>query len=348
MIVEFAAVTLSTAILIAASILPYIGLRRGLDSPSRSPKALNGLSLSNCFACGIFLGTCFLGLIPHVQMQEGVILKQLNITEPHSQEYPYLRTNFVILAGFLIILLIEQIAFICAPSSHNTLSTDAHYHHPEQPVPRQQNGLRDSDLNQPLVNLDSESEQDELEEIQFRTALATHPPHDHSDDEHGHHHHHHILPGETGSIEYILLLIALSVHSIFEGIALGAQKELNGFMKFLLSVMIHEVLCSFAYGVSLSKQRIPLKKAFGSILFLSFSLPIGILIMAWIGTFEALTALIFRFVLEGIAAGIFIYVASIEMLSTEIPHLPSKAGFVKAVIVVSGAAVFFFINLLLT
>uniref|UniRef100_A0A914Y7R8 Uncharacterized protein n=1 Tax=Panagrolaimus superbus TaxID=310955 RepID=A0A914Y7R8_9BILA len=245
-----------------------------------------------------------------------------------------------------------MIAFICAPSSsHNTVLTDAHYHHPEQySAPRQINGLSEGDINQPLVDLDSESDQDDLEEIQFRTVVPSHHQHlhDHSDDEHEHGHHHHILPGETGSIEYILLLIALSVHSIFEGIALGAQQELNGFMKFLLSVMVHEVLCSFAYGVSLSKQRIPLKKALGSILFLSFSLPIGILVMAWIGTFEALTALIFRFVLEGIAAEIFIYVASIEMLSTEIPHLPSKAGFVKAFVVVIGAAAFFFINLLLT
>uniref|UniRef100_A0AC34GT72 Uncharacterized protein n=1 Tax=Panagrolaimus sp. ES5 TaxID=591445 RepID=A0AC34GT72_9BILA len=291
MIVEFAAVSLSTAILIAASILPYIGLRRGVDSPRSSgrPKALNGLALSNCFACGIFLGTCFLGLIPHVQMQEGVILKQLNISDPHSQEYPYLRTNFVILAGFLTILLIEQIAFICAPSpSQSTILTDAHYHHPEQAATsttRQNNGLHDADINEPLVNLDSDSDQDDLEEIQFRTVVPSnaHHLHDHSDDEHEHGHHHHILPGETGSIEYILLLIALSVHSIFEGIALGAQQELNGFMKFLLSVMVHEVLCSFAYGVSLSKQRIPLKKALGSILFLSFSLPIGILVMAWVG-----------------------------------------------------------------
>jgi hypothetical protein len=67
-----------------------------------------------------------------------------------------------------------------------------------------------------------------------------------------------------------------------------------------------------------------------------------------IGTFEALTSLIFRFVLEGIAAGIFIYVASIEMLSTEIPHFPSKSGFIKALTVVIGAAIFFYINLLLT
>jgi zinc transporter ZupT len=278
MIVEFAAVSLSTAILIAASILPYIGLRRGSESPHGKPKALSGLALSNCFACGIFLGTCFLGLIPHVQMQENVILKQLNISDPHSQEYPYLRTNFVILSGFLIILLIEQVAFLCAPNSAST--TDAHYHPPDIAA-RQNNGLHDSDSNQPLVLLDSDSEPDELEEIQFRTAEPQHPHHDHSHDEHGGHHHH-VLPGDTGSIEYILLLIALSVHSIFEGIALGAQKEFNGFMKFLLSIMVHEVLCSFAYGVSLSKQKIPLKKAFGSILFLSFSLPIGLLIMLWV------------------------------------------------------------------
>ena len=110
MIIEFAAVALSAGILIAASVLPYIGLRRGIDSPHARPKALSGLAMSNCFACGIFLGTCFLGLIPHVQMQEGVILNQLNVTSPHSQEYPYLRTNFVILMGFLIILLIEQVS----------------------------------------------------------------------------------------------------------------------------------------------------------------------------------------------------------------------------------------------
>ena len=110
MIIELAAVAFSTAILIAASILPYFGLRRGVESNGTGRSKLNGLSLSNCFACGIFLGTCFLGLIPHVQEEQTEILKQLNITDPHSSEYPYLRTNFVILAGFLIILMIEQVS----------------------------------------------------------------------------------------------------------------------------------------------------------------------------------------------------------------------------------------------
>lgn len=182
--------------------------------------------------------------------------------------------------------LLFQLVFICTPKSNHShdhhLLGDAHYSIDSS---RQRSNHVEQDLNQPLVDLDSDSDND-LEEIQFRgfdPASSTNNPsrletgrneHDHSG-----HHHHHVLPGETASIEYILLLVALSVHSIFEGIALGAQKDFTNFMKFLLSIMVHEVLCSFAYGVNLSKQRIPLKKAIGSILFLSTSLPMGLFIM---------------------------------------------------------------------
>lgn len=110
MILEATAVALSTGILIVASILPYITLNRGSDTSKSQQNSLNGLSLSNCFACGIFLGTCFLGLMPHVAMQESIILRQLNVTDHSDHEsYPYLRANVVILSGFILILLIEQV-----------------------------------------------------------------------------------------------------------------------------------------------------------------------------------------------------------------------------------------------
>jgi len=355
MILEATAVALSTGILIVASILPYVTLNRGSDASRSQPKALNGLSLSNCFACGIFLGTCFLGLMPHVAMQESTILRQLNVSDPGDRHaYPYLRANVIILSGFVLILLIEQLVFMCSPKENsNNCHGDAQYIVGDRSARSEMRHL-EREMNEPLVNLSSSD--DDLEEIQFRGYESSRQPQNNRDGashvHHGHsghsHHHHHVLPGEANSIEYILLLVALSIHSIFEGIALGAQKEFVDFMKFLFSVMIHEVLCSFAYGVSLSKQKIPLKKAFGSILFLSFSLPLGLVIMAGIGTFEALTALIIKFILEGLAAGIFIYVAAIEMLATEIPHEPEKAGFIKALVVLSGAALFFFINLALS
>uniref|UniRef100_A0A7E4ZU75 Zinc/iron permease n=1 Tax=Panagrellus redivivus TaxID=6233 RepID=A0A7E4ZU75_PANRE len=354
MILELCAVGLSTAILIAASALPYITLSGGGTSRS-PPKPLNGLSLSNCFACGIFLGTCFIGLIPHVQMQEGVILAQLNVTTgSESHAYPYLRSNVIILTGFVLILVIEQLAFLCTPShshTHSILNNEAHFHANSTTTT---SSRHDHEISEPLVNLSSDfdDDDDDLEEIQFRTVQNQRGHvrgfEDEDEEHHGGHHHHHVLPGDANSIEYLLLLVALAVHSIFEGIALGAQRNTIDFMKFLFSVMIHEVLCSFAYGVSLCKQRIPFRKAWGSILFLSFTLPMGMGIMAIIGTFEALTALIFRFVLEGLAAGTFIYVASIEMLAAEIPHVPEKAGFVKALFVVFGALVFFFLNILLS
>lgn len=110
MILESVAIIFSTGILIIASILPYLTLKREPESPRNhvTKSSLSGLSLCNCFACGIFLGTCFLGLMPHVSMQEKIILKQLNVTEG-SRDYPYLRTELVILVGFLLILIIEQV-----------------------------------------------------------------------------------------------------------------------------------------------------------------------------------------------------------------------------------------------
>lgn len=188
-----------------------------------------------------------------------------------------------------------QLVFLCSPKeSSHTSHGDAQYTVVDRSSRSEMHHL-EHEMNQPLVHL--ESSDDDMEEIQFRGYESNREPQDnhlgHSHAHHGHnghsHHHHHVLPGETNSIEYILLLVALSIHSIFEGIALGAQKEFVDFMKFLFSVMIHEVLCSFAYGVNLSKQKIPLKKAFGSILFLSFSLPLGLVIMAGVSYLKTIS-----------------------------------------------------------
>jgi hypothetical protein len=46
--------------------------------------------------------------------------------------------------------------------------------------------------------------------------------------------------------------------------------------------MLHEVLCSFAYGVNLANQRVSTRAAFLSILFLSFSIPLGMVLMAMV------------------------------------------------------------------
>ena len=53
--------------------------------------------------------------------------------------------------------------------------------------------------------------------------------------------------------------------------------------------------------------------------------------------------------LEGLAAGIFIYVACVEMLAEELSHdKKDRSGFVKALAVTLGAVVFFVLNVLIS
>lgn len=61
---------------------------------------------------------------------------------------------------------------------------------------------------------------------------------------------------------------------------------------------------------------------------------------------KTFTALLIRFVLEGFAAGTFIYVACVEMLSSELSghEHDIKQGLSKALAVIIGVFAFFFVN----
>lgn len=69
--------------------------------------------------------------------------------------------------------------------------------------------------------------------------------------------------------------------------------------------------------------------------------------MGFLSNAEQMTALVAKLILEGLAAGTFIYVACVEMLAHEIQHEHSSAGFFKGLSVCLGAFAFFAFNYLL-
>ena len=82
--------------------------------------------MANCLACGIFLSTCFLGLLPHVRHQE-MVLRGMNGTgsskeSSQSQSFlsPMISTEVIVLLGFLLILLIEQVSSDSAETLNRT------------------------------------------------------------------------------------------------------------------------------------------------------------------------------------------------------------------------------------
>ncbi|PAV67015.1 hypothetical protein WR25_18368 [Diploscapter pachys] len=334
---EIIAAGLIFVTLVLCTLAPYCYL---LSSSRNEARHNSLLSVANCLACGIFLSTCFLGLLPHVRHQE-MVLRGTNGTgnskEPsQSQAFlsPMITTESVVLLGFLLILLIEQAVAMCSSSSsanspqhsghhsHSRLATscDANGNDPVKRLPTLRNLLERSDDvtggdedGLPLVDtslLDDEDEQD----IVFRSGSPG------MQTGSGMHGHSHSLPlsSEGLTARTLFLFLGLSIHSLFEGIALGVQKERSDFINVLIAIMFHEVLCCVAYGVSMAQQRTSTRAALPTVLILSATIPAGMLIAIIVDQVDTANTNVVRFVLEGLAAGTFVYVACVEMLAAEL------------------------------
>jgi len=60
--------------------------------------------------------------------------------------------------------------------------------------------------------------------------------------------------GEDSFLRCVVLLLALGVHSLFEGVAIGLQDDLWTLVSLAIGVGLHGVLMAFALGVSLARQ----------------------------------------------------------------------------------------------
>uniref|UniRef100_A0A8C2E8C2 Zinc transporter ZIP3 n=1 Tax=Cyprinus carpio TaxID=7962 RepID=A0A8C2E8C2_CYPCA len=107
------------------------------------------------------------------------------------------------------------------------------------------------------------------------------------------HHHGHFHPTElthAGPLRLASLVLALSAHSVFEGLALGLQEEGAELGTLFIGVAIHETLM----------------------------IPLGIGIGMGIQTVQHLAESILSVVLQGLAASTFLFVTFFEILSREL------------------------------
>ncbi|GMT15164.1 hypothetical protein PFISCL1PPCAC_6461 [Pristionchus fissidentatus] len=346
--------------LIFFSLLPYCGLSVG----ARSKNGALLLSLCNCVACGIFLSTCFLGLIPHVIMQERAIRQSWgtpaagaanihmehdgaaakNMTGGLSSTADFLlNTQLLVLAGFVVILMIEQFIFACSGHSHSHCEGGggghSHLHNEDDGEMRLHRLVGDS-ASAPLVDgLFDEDDDDDMDAIVFRKEGGV----DHASPQlaGGHGGHSHSVSLSSGlSLRTLFLLLGLSVHSLFEGLALGLQAEGADFYSMMFAIMLHEILCCLAYGVSLAQQRAPTGAAVVSVLVLSACIPAGMLVALVVSMVEGSSAVVIRFVLEALAAGTFVYVACVEMLANELQQLQGRNGVAASFAVAAGVLLF--------
>uniref|UniRef100_A0A915B1A6 Zinc transporter ZIP3 n=3 Tax=Parascaris univalens TaxID=6257 RepID=A0A915B1A6_PARUN len=258
------------------------------------------LSLLSCFAGGVFLATCFLDVIPHVNGNFHVFNKNSSL----NTRYPLPELLFCI--GFFAVYLLEELCLRLF--AHKTPSTHSH--------------TRASEAHEERLNAFgcSECECDGRDKIQTKNcgdgmdSIAYGQLRKVSSIAES------LNKAETTTLQSITFAAAMSFHSILEGLALGVQDSTTGIMSLFISLMIHKGIEAFSVGLQISKSNSRrLKVAAITILIYSLMTPVGSIIGMCIQNSNLQSVLKEGLVtvLEALAVGTFIYVTFFEVLAAE-------------------------------
>jgi len=113
----------------------------------------------------------------------------------------------------------------------------------------------------------------------------------------------------------LALTIALSIHSLFEGIVFGIQKNHSSTLNVMIAIISHKPLETLFVAIVMVKEKVSNLVYILLIIAVGVSTPIGIGIGVVVQNSEA-PALLFA-VFTALAAGSFIYIATTEIIAEE-------------------------------
>jgi zinc transporter ZupT len=140
--------------------------------------------------------------------------------------------------------------------------------------------------------------------------------------EHQHHHHHeHVAEHMHGSLlASVILLFALSIHSIFEGIAIGISSNRTDVISTTTAVLAHKAFAGYALGSSMVASQMNEQHFFVLVSVFAFCSVLGIFlgmifeqVISSSGKDSTATGFI-----QAIVAGTFLYVSIVEIALKEI------------------------------
>eukprot|EP01091_Cochliopodium_minus_P021445 TRINITY_DN980_c0_g1_i2.p1 TRINITY_DN980_c0_g1~~TRINITY_DN980_c0_g1_i2.p1 ORF type:complete len:288 (-),score=73.64 TRINITY_DN980_c0_g1_i2:35-898(-) len=115
-----------------------------------------------------------------------------------------------------------------------------------------------------------------------------------------------------------ILFLAVSIHSIIEGVTLGIQSNVNQMIPILTAILSHKWTDTMALGINLARVETPFKKYLIEIILVSFMTPFGVLLGSAIdlSVSDDVSEFISAIVLA-VATGTFIYVAVVDIILPE-------------------------------
>ncbi|XP_066996021.2 zinc transporter ZIP1 [Anabrus simplex] len=312
------------------------------------------VSLCLCFGGGVLLATCFIHMIPEVREYIEAVKGSDKSLLPSDSEFPY--AELFVCIGFFLVYIIEEIAhkyFLyhnkSEPKSSNPLPQERE---PCSTVEMELNKTEEKKEPEPLVvsawtrsksstrivpatsQVHLLASNLSLDEKDLKTPAVTSiqclpkppvPHHHHVHHHHMHHHHHHTVSGDAeeslmGHLRSALVVLALSFHSVFEGLAIGLQRTERGVWYLFTAVSIHACAILFCVGMELVMSGMKFVNMVIYVVVLSVMSPLGVMfgILATIhGPGDDGSQSLVVAVLQGIAGGTILYITFFEVLDRE-------------------------------
>lgn len=285
------------------------------------------ISVLSCFAAGVFLGTCLLDLLPSVRKELENILNEMKLLSG----FPI--SEFVMVFGLFLILVVEQIILswkenqlknsILSPrqrdasrqsllsdtdekkdfmsSARSDISDHSISGISDDPLPHQNKRLSTCSYLTGDIHCEAEQGSDNGYSQEKHETIDEDFEHSHS------------------TLRSILLLIALSLHSVFEGLAVGLQRKTNQIIGVFAGLFLHKMILSFSLGMSLVQSKLSYTSMLKSVILFSISSPFGIgLGLLIIDLWDSRISVLIQGLLQGIACGTFLYVTFFEILPHEL------------------------------
>ncbi|XP_053157263.1 zinc transporter ZIP3 [Hemicordylus capensis] len=265
-------------LMLGGALLPVRIIQADHEKAHRSKRVI---SLCNSFGGGVFLATCFNALLPAVREKLQVVLKLGNV----STNYPLAET--IMLMGFFMTVFVEQLVLTFRK---------------EKP---------------PFIDLETfNAGSDAGSDSEYESPFIEHSW---GRSQHGHSHALSVQElSRSNPLRLFSLVFALSAHSIFEGLALGLQEEGDRVMSLFLGVAIHETLVAVALGISMARAGLTTREAAKLAVTVSLMIPLGIGIGMGIERAHNVASSVASVLLQGIAAGTFLFVTFFEILAREL------------------------------
>lgn len=268
------------------------------NEQNTNPRVATIISSLLSFGGGVLLSTTFLHLLPEVQqqiqdLQESKILPK----------FKFSFSSLLMCTGFFIMYFVEQLVHTYL-NKHEKNKNESNC--AESAFKRGISIRESSIMKNKQKNKNKNLELNELErvqEIQQQQHSHSHLPKIIKDDD--------IF---VTSIRGLLVVLALSIHELFEGLAVGLEKSSKNVWYMFAAVSAHKLVLAFCVGVELVITKTKIWLSLIYVLTFAIVSPIGIGIGILLTNCDNTTTELTAVILQGLAAGTLLYVVFFEIL----------------------------------